>query len=522
MLLTEKKLRYIINKTLIEKNDLRETKVVDSGGYEYETRDNKLYMIKNKGKKSNVHMKPGSVSYKAVIKKYPSLAPGQKDATPGDVKFVGTTLDQSNSKFKFIDHIKDNSQGNQFRAWVNDNHSDYAQKQKLDRTGRHNNAYIKSAWAEYGEAFINHLKKTKVNKDIIDIIGKFNPSPKNGITEPYLKIRQGDQKEANLVFCIGLDTGDVFARKGSSSDQYQKLSESKLLNEKIMINKNINLRYFFNNVLNKNLKDIKKVAGSDSKGMQKIEKEIADKAKYEASLTQLKAGEWIKYINTSPRGNDRAALDATVGKLVIPSPDENKSWVQWNVDFWNKNKSGHLLGLSFDLAGDYKGVLNKLIIAAKKYSTGLLVWDETGAGDGVTWTAANSPQKLAKGAHYHFGSTAKFKLNAAGEALIKAQGITTPGKIIKIDATGLKSSAQNLIKLLEALCKKNKFKAPSVTSVFRSPEGQVRIMLQQAAKRWKAKDKTWLTQYNKKKKTPNNEKLGVMWINALNKAKLKL
>ena len=56
------------------------------------------------------------------------------------------------------------TEGNEFRKWVNDNHSDYAKNMgnglKLDPTGKFNNHHIKKAWKELGEDFKNDKDST--------------------------------------------------------------------------------------------------------------------------------------------------------------------------------------------------------------------------------------------------------------------------------------------------------------------------------------------------------------------------
>jgi hypothetical protein len=49
--------------------------------------------------------------------------------------------------------FKTAEEGNAFRAWVNEYHSDIARKHDLDRTGSYNNRYITDAWAELGGAY---------------------------------------------------------------------------------------------------------------------------------------------------------------------------------------------------------------------------------------------------------------------------------------------------------------------------------------------------------------------------------
>jgi hypothetical protein len=45
------------------------------------------------------------------------------------------------------------TQGNAFRAWINDTYPAYAKGIDLDRTGSYNNSYIKKAWEAYGSAY---------------------------------------------------------------------------------------------------------------------------------------------------------------------------------------------------------------------------------------------------------------------------------------------------------------------------------------------------------------------------------
>ena len=49
-------------------------------------------------------------------------------------------------------------EGNKFRAWVNDNYSDWASANSLDRSGSHNNSYIKKAWKKFGTEYNEAMK----------------------------------------------------------------------------------------------------------------------------------------------------------------------------------------------------------------------------------------------------------------------------------------------------------------------------------------------------------------------------
>ncbi len=57
-----------------------------------------------------------------------------------------STSSQSLGKTPF----KNKAEGDKFRGWVNDNHSDYAKKIDLDRSGSYDNAFIRKAWKQYG------------------------------------------------------------------------------------------------------------------------------------------------------------------------------------------------------------------------------------------------------------------------------------------------------------------------------------------------------------------------------------
>ena len=57
--------------------------------------------------------------------------------------------------------FKNTTEGNHFRNWINDTYADYAKKIDLDREGSYNNAYIKKAWKEYGEAYQKAIKDDK-------------------------------------------------------------------------------------------------------------------------------------------------------------------------------------------------------------------------------------------------------------------------------------------------------------------------------------------------------------------------
>jgi hypothetical protein len=50
--------------------------------------------------------------------------------------------------------FKSRAEGNAFRGWVNDNYPDYARQIDLDRTGKYDNSFIRTAYAKYGAEYI--------------------------------------------------------------------------------------------------------------------------------------------------------------------------------------------------------------------------------------------------------------------------------------------------------------------------------------------------------------------------------
>jgi len=50
------------------------------------------------------------------------------------------------------------TEGNKFRAWVNDNYPKYASQISLDRTGTFDNSFVRKAYAQYGSQYNKDLK----------------------------------------------------------------------------------------------------------------------------------------------------------------------------------------------------------------------------------------------------------------------------------------------------------------------------------------------------------------------------
>ena len=53
--------------------------------------------------------------------------------------------------------IKSKSEGNAFRNWVNDNRPKWAKKNSLDRSGNHDNSYIRKAWKTFGKDYLEAM-----------------------------------------------------------------------------------------------------------------------------------------------------------------------------------------------------------------------------------------------------------------------------------------------------------------------------------------------------------------------------
>ena len=67
--------------------------------------------------------------------------------------------------------ITNQSEGNNFRNWVNNRYPAYAKEIDLDRSGSYNNSYINKAWKKYGVEYIeeNDQAKSNINKELNNI-----------------------------------------------------------------------------------------------------------------------------------------------------------------------------------------------------------------------------------------------------------------------------------------------------------------------------------------------------------------
>lgn len=64
--------------------------------------------------------------------------------------------------------FKDKAEGDAFRKWVNDNHSDWAKENKLDVSGSHTNSFIKKAWEKFKDEYKPGNKKEEKKEESVD------------------------------------------------------------------------------------------------------------------------------------------------------------------------------------------------------------------------------------------------------------------------------------------------------------------------------------------------------------------
>lgn len=80
----------------------------------------------------------------------PPIAPS---AVYGGVSSGGSQPTTSTQPTTYDVPFKNQAEGDAFRRYVNDNHTDWAVANKLDRSGSYNNWYISKAWKEFGSDY---------------------------------------------------------------------------------------------------------------------------------------------------------------------------------------------------------------------------------------------------------------------------------------------------------------------------------------------------------------------------------
>jgi hypothetical protein len=91
----------------------------------------------------------------------------QKSVDENVVKSSSYNKKTRSSKTYGATPFKNSTEGNKFRAWVNDNHKDYATKIDLDRSGGYDNAWIRKAWNEYGNDYETAMEKAGKSKGAV-------------------------------------------------------------------------------------------------------------------------------------------------------------------------------------------------------------------------------------------------------------------------------------------------------------------------------------------------------------------
>ena len=117
-------------------------------------------------------------------------AGSETDASPSPSNSSSSSSSSSGSSSNNTP-FKNRTEGNAFRAWVNDNHSDYARSIDLDRTGPFNNPNIQKAWKQYGSAYSNRGATTQ-------------STPAN--TTRTLESIANDLRDGGLVQDVKIDT----------------------------------------------------------------------------------------------------------------------------------------------------------------------------------------------------------------------------------------------------------------------------------------------------------------------------
>lgn len=127
--------------------------------------------------------------------------------------------------------FKGKEDGDKFRKWVNDNHSDWAKENKLDSSGSHTNSFIRKAW----DKFKDEYKKEDESKSSSNY-----EKLKSNLGSTFQKVKDkeaislvfNDKKNTVLFygnnrFFIGANPYKGYTIKGSYSEGGKKLSIDK-------------------------------------------------------------------------------------------------------------------------------------------------------------------------------------------------------------------------------------------------------------------------------------------------------
>jgi hypothetical protein len=87
------------------------------------------------------------------------------EALKASLKSVTTSSKTSSKSTTSEGPFKNKEEGDSFRKWVNDNHSDWAKENKLDVTGSHTNSFIMKAWNKFKDEYKPGEKKSEKKSD---------------------------------------------------------------------------------------------------------------------------------------------------------------------------------------------------------------------------------------------------------------------------------------------------------------------------------------------------------------------
>jgi hypothetical protein len=110
------------------------------------------------------------------------------DGGSSDEKSKSGSSDKKNS---WESPFKNKEEGDDFRKWVNDSHSDWAKENKLDVNGSHTNSFIKKAWEKFKDEYKPGENKSKDKVDSpnegenADAIEKLMVSASDSIVELF-------------------------------------------------------------------------------------------------------------------------------------------------------------------------------------------------------------------------------------------------------------------------------------------------------------------------------------------------
>lgn len=125
------------------------------------------------------------------------------------------------------------TEGNKFRAWVNDNYPKYASQISLDRTGTYDNSFVRKAYAQYGSQYNKDLKgsdlatrsSNPLSAEFKSLLSSWNKPvyyTKSGVAYFTLKFRKDANSYGDNSDCKGLvyvfNTSESYI-KGKTNDK---------------------------------------------------------------------------------------------------------------------------------------------------------------------------------------------------------------------------------------------------------------------------------------------------------------